>query len=522
MRAVTSGMLHIECSIAIKDILDFEIENWKNTHTIVRISGSVSEEEGISFINKKLEGAPLTVSAISDNEPLLIFSGKVDNIQISHEGKEYMAVLQGISATVQLDSKEKCRSFQFVDMTYKELVREVLKDTPGAEVIFYIEDKKIGCPIYQYQETDWDFLKRIASQLGTSILPAAISQKPELYFGLPKGKRQEENLQIETVWFDQSYYKFLSGSYPVKKGQFVCRDIISYEKWKIGDRLILEDGTEAAIVAMQGKLWKGLLTWRYTAAAPDSFGTARYENTRIAGISLPGTVIGTQGENIRVWLDIDGDQPLDQAFYYPWSPETGNILYCMPEVGERVEITFDDERGKARGSRCIRRNGAGNGELQDPSKRYFTTAQDKRMCLLPEGIAFLDLKQEVPLKIELYDASGITIESSREITLLAKDGVWLNGESVFFQAPQEVSIVRRDLANPTVINMCNGFDAIGKYSEVRMKGSGGAEFPILESEETVYDIGTEAQNAVMTSTPCLAGKTETERKITGAKVNAIS
>jgi hypothetical protein len=58
-----------------------------------------------------------------------------------------------------------------------------------------LEDRK---PIYQYRETDWEFLKRIAGQLGTSMLPGGVSLKPELYFGLPLGysqKRKESGLR---------------------------------------------------------------------------------------------------------------------------------------------------------------------------------------------------------------------------------------------------------------------------------------------------------------------------------------
>lgn len=29
-------------------------------------------------------------------------------------------------------------------------------------------------------------------------------------------------------------------------------------------------------------------------------------------------------------------------------PETGNLMYCMPEAGERITISFDDGEGTAR------------------------------------------------------------------------------------------------------------------------------------------------------------------------------
>lgn len=522
MKAITVDLLDVQCGLAIQYILGFELEQRKNAHTLVRITGILSGDEGESAVSNMLEGTPLTVSAIGEDEPQLLFGGFVNNLQVTHEGGGYTAVLEGISSTELLDCEEKCRSFQDVDMTYKELVRKVLAGTPETEVIFNITDQKIGCPVYQYQETDWDFLKRVASRLGTSLLPAGISSKPELYFGLPRGEYQGgDGVRVDRIWFDQSYYQFLEEPVHIEKSSFICRDIVSYEKWKCGDRLLTEDGAEGVVTAIQAKLTEGLLTWYYTTAKPEAFGMPKYENQRLAGISLAGTVLETQGESLRIWLDIDQEQPGSKAFWYPWMPETGNLMYCMPEAGERVEITLDDARGNARGSRCIRRNAEGHGELRDPSKRCLTAAQDKRMYLLPESVGFADMKQKVPLKIDIDDSSGITLESSRGIDLLAKGGVWLKAEIISFAAPQEISIVRRDLANPTVINMCNGFDSIGKFGEVRMEGGGGADFPIMESNTDEYEMSEELKEAAMASTPSIAGSTEIERKITGTMVDAI-
>lgn len=521
MKAITVDMLEIQCGLVIEDILGFELEQRKNTHTMVRIWGIVSEAEGVSPVLSKLEGTPLTVSAIGEEESQLLFGGLVNALQVVHEGGGYTAVLEGISSTGLFDCEKKCRSFQDVDMTYKELVRKILADTPGAEVIFHITDQKIGYPVYQYQETDWDFLKRVASQLGTSLLPAAISSKPELYIGIPYGERHVDSVQVGRIWFERSYFEFLRKSMQVKKSSFVCYDIVSYEKWGCGDTLVMENGMEAVVTAIKAKLTDGLLVCYYTTSQPEAFGTPRYENPRLAGLSLVGTVLETQGESFRIWFDIDKEQSIDEAFWYSWMPETGNQMYCMPEIGERVEIRLDDAQGNARGIQCIRQNVDGHFELHNPSNRYFTTTQDKRMYLLPESFGFVDLKQNVPLKIDIGDSFGVTIESNRGIDLLAKNGVWLKAGFLSFQAPQEISIVRRDLANPTVLNMCNGFDSIGKFGEVRTGGESGADFPNLDSNMDEYEISEEVEEAIVASTPCVAGGTEIERKIIGSKVDSI-
>jgi len=69
--------------------------------------------------------------------------------------------------------------------------------------------------------------------------------------------------------------------------------------------------------------------------------------------------------------------------------------------------------------------------------------------------------------------------------------------------------------------MCNGFDSIGKYGEVKTAGTNRTGFPILGSSETEeYDIGG-AEAAIMGSTPCKAGNTELEKYVIGSQVQQV-
>jgi hypothetical protein len=526
MNAVTSGNLIINSILNINEVIEFEMNTKKNCHTLAKLKGYISEDIGVSPILQKLEGSSISVTGIyGDGNEICppVFCGLINRVSIWQDGNGYTAEIEAVSPTDLLDREEKSRSFQNIDMTYKELVRHVLADTANTEVIFHIEDRKIGTPVYQYKETDWEFLKRIAGQLGTSLLPGGVSVKPVLYFGLPRGEfREGEEARKEKTWFDQSYDTYDKERYHFSKSQFICHEISSYENWKVGDGITMRDNSNKVVLAKRCTLKQGLLVYTYTVGSPEAFGTARYDNAQMTGVSLAGTVLETKGECVRVSLDMDGAQNGQEVFWYPWLPETGNLMYCMPEIGERIWITFDDGDGNARASGSIRKNGTGNGEMADPSKRYLTTAKNKRMYLLPDCLGFVDLKQKVPLKVEIHDSLGANIESSKELTVLAKKGVWLKASRISFLAPQEISLVRRDLASPAVINLCNGFDSIGKFGKVKMERSGDVGFPATESTDTAkYDLNG-AENAVLASTPCAAGSTELERQVTGTKVNFVT
>lgn len=104
------------------------------------------------------------------------------------------------------------------------------------------------------------------------------------------------------------------------------------------------------------------------------------------------------------------------------------------------------------------------------------------MYLTPDAIGFRDLKQKKILQAELKDDTGASLISPAHFTITAKENVGLKGDHILFQAPQEISLVKKAVS-PTVLNMCNGFDLIGAADSVVMEGSGEDEFPFFSQEE---------------------------------------
>lgn len=71
-------------------------------------------------------------------------------------------------------------------MTYDELIGKVLKDYSGHSFTQWVgEGKKIGKPLFQYKETDWSFLKRVASELNSQLFCDIIEPRNMFYFGTP-------------------------------------------------------------------------------------------------------------------------------------------------------------------------------------------------------------------------------------------------------------------------------------------------------------------------------------------------
>ena len=223
MPTITSGEIRVETVIPIEDLLDFSMDTQKNSHAVISLKGLIPQEVGEDALFVPMETADLKVWT-GDK---LLFRGLIKEAQVVHEGGGYQIFIQGISNTIRLDYEKKNRTFQNCNSTYQEVMREVLEDTTGANLNFCASDRKIETPLYQIEETDWEFIKRLASHLETSIAPFVLTGIPDIYVGIPQGRvHSRENLDTfsEKVWID-------------KERKSICRQIKTYEDFSVGDRI---------------------------------------------------------------------------------------------------------------------------------------------------------------------------------------------------------------------------------------------------------------------------------------------
>lgn len=509
MPAITSGEIRIETAIPIEDLQDFSMEIKKDSHAVMSLQGFVPQEAGEEALFGAMENADLKVWT-GDK---LLFRGMIREVQIAQEGLGYQVFLQGISQTAWLDYEKKNRTFQNSNRTYQEVMREVLEDTAGADLNFYASDRKTGAPLYQIEETDWEFIRRLASHLGLSIVPSVLTGKPEVNIGLPTGRiHNQESMDAygESVWFD-------------KEKMSLCRIIRTREDMEPGDQVKWE-GINYTVTDKSCRLDRGLLCFKYGLAVKGGFATKKCDNPNASGRLLSARVLETKDEQVKVKFDIDKSQPVEEAFWYPWRPDAGNIMYCMPEKGEQVYIHLAEHSKEQAWAVCgIHGNGKGNPEMQI-TDRYFTTSDMKRMYLLPDRMGFQDLKKTSPFRLSLADDSGVSAASNKNLVISARDTIGMKGSNLFFQAPKEVSLVRRDSFSPTVINICNGFDSIGATNEVTMSGAGSTGFPLFheykQGEEMEYGLAG-MEKKMIASTPCKALKSGIEKQIRGIQVDHI-
>ena len=140
-------------------------------------------------------------------------------------------------------------------------------------------------------------------------------------------------------------------------------------------------------------------------------------------MTLLGEVAKNDGEDVYLKLDIDGGG--GGEYGYPWRPETGNLMYCMPQVGTRVSLYFPSEDEQAAMAvNCIRTNGGSCAGMSDPTKRSFVTEHGKEMQLYPE-------------EMKLSGGGGkVHLEDASKLEIVSEKGLQIVGQSVVMEAPR--------------------------------------------------------------------------------------
>ena len=485
-RRIEYSDLKFISSFAMEKILDFQTWEVPGEHARGNFRLLLSENEtGINSMN-----APIQLLG-QGNTAGALFSGYPEKVEIKEERGYRIADIQAVSGTILLDQKKSNRVFQKKAQTYMGIANTITADTEHSACILPGSDMQTGGTLIQYQETDWNFLKRMASQLGLPLVPDISYYYPRFYLGLPEGEKKElgEILSCD-MCFDGRYYA-VSGRCTVDRKDFICYDVVTGTRLSLGDRVTYE-GRELTVSRKKTELVRGEVLFTYRLAGESYTRVAPEENPDYTGMSFVGEVTAACGE--RVELAFDMDRASAGGNSYGFAPATGNLMYCMPQVGTKAAL-YLGSGNEAQGvvSGCIRTNGASCEGTGSPEKKGFCSEHGKGMSLYPQSMG-MDGGEAGKLTME--DGSGTLLGSSGSLLLLAKEGIRL--ESMTGIAVHGVSDIMV-LCGAGTSSLCvNGsVDMMGALT-----GLGGSTYrnyaPYADApEEGKFDWGGFTRNLVM-------------------------
>ena len=454
-RRIEYSDLKFISSFAMEKILDFQ--TWEDPGEHARGNFRLLLSENGTDINSM--NAPIQLLG-QGNTAGALFSGYPEKVEIKEERGYRIADIQAVSGTILLDQKKSNRVFQKKVQTYMGIASAVTADTDHSACILPGSDMRTGGTLIQYQETDWRFLKRMASQLGLPLVPDTSYYYPRFYLGLPEGEKKElgEILSCD-MCFDGRYYA-VSGKCLVDREDFICYDVVTRTSLSLGDRVTYE-GRELLVSRKKTELAGGEVIFTYRLAGNSYTWIPWEDNPDYTGMSFVGSIVGTQGEQVEVAFDID--KTAAGGNRYGFAPATGNLMYCMPQKGTKTSLYIgngDEAQGIATG--CIRTNGSTCEGTGSPEKKSFRSEHGKGMDLYPQRMG---LDGGETGKITFEDETGTTIESNGGLVLMAKEGIRLESMTgIAMQGMSDIMALYSEGASSLCVN--GSVDMLGRRTSL--------------------------------------------------------
>lgn len=457
MAGITYKDLEIQGGIGLKDLYDLEILTQPNHHATAYLKGMLEEATGTEEVEKLAENQMLIIKSKAAHNTGVLFKGYIRKASVKEQNQYYTVEIEAVSTTILLDEEAKQRAYQNKDLTYGQLVEKVLAPTTGMASYTAPEaqSRTMEAPLIAYKETDWEFLLRIASHLNLAVVPDETADKPVFTFGIQNigsadARPFNENGGPSHTFFEKDFRTgILSGAYfkksaaveGVNASDFRYYEVTSQNNYSIGMKAAFDEKS-LTICSKRAKLIKDEIIFTYRLGKEKAMGMPLHYNEKLQGRVLEGTVLDTKEELVKISLDIDDASSKGKEYEYEWIPETGNIMYCMPEKGTRVALYVGgaDER-IAWAIHNIRTNGETCKDTQDYEKRYFTTEPKKRYFLKKKETGFsTEDKDDGKIMFALQDENGICFKSDKNITVYADGDITINGKSMAGSAKSSVLV----------------------------------------------------------------------------------
>lgn len=372
-------------------IESFSMDASFNEHVSVELGLLVEEETIEPAIHGIADGDGIEV--YEDGRDGILFAGKITDTWMKKERGLCSMSLKALSYTMEWSLAPVSQSFQDLDLTYEQVLKKVLLDQPGAEIIDSVtQGAAIPDFLIQYEESDWTFLVRLASHFGTFLIPDCCAAHGRAYFGLP-------DLGEETVLYGEEYQQIKDMDQQYRIGDAIGLLPQENIRWELAAHRSLRlaqgvrfEGISAVVTRIKYRTVRGELVRSYELSRRKGVLCPIKKNPHIFGMSIPATVKERAGNCVRVHFNIDPvyeNAPNNK--FFPYAIES-SFIYCMPEVGSQVHIYFPGaDESSAVAVHAVRMTtdksgGSDKGYAQIPDNKSFSNVNGAELLFMQGGI----------------------------------------------------------------------------------------------------------------------------------------
>lgn len=470
--------IYIELPYPVVQIIDVKKQEGLNQHACLQITAVIEDEKAEEYVFQMVEGQKIKAGFDNENNSVF-FAGYIEAVSVFYDRGQAMLSLIASSFTKKWDIVKRKRSFQDLDLTYEAIINQVLSGFEKASWISKAETtKKIGGLILQYEETDWEFLCRLASHFNTFLMVDPSNERGQVFFGLPEINRGNI-VEGNDYTISQDIQRYQSYTQNTLQ-EFMIQDNLG---WNVSGRTSYQLGEQVywkqvacQVTGLSMETKESEIWYIHHLERTAGVKTQRYGNQKISGLSLPATIKERKGNCLRVHFLIDDNYTKGNHAYFTFAIETTS-WYCLPEEGSLVHIYFQNwDEASAIAIHGMRTTGisgsskstgsvSAKGAVSDKS---FSTSDGKAMKFTETGISF---------ESDENQASVIT---------LSKDGsLNLNGKNIVISSPDKIEAGKAE-----VIKGEEKTEVIAKNLELECE-AGVAAIGIVELGEEEVNLSTD-------------------------------
>ncbi|GIO86800.1 hypothetical protein J25TS5_37320 [Paenibacillus faecis] len=423
---------HIQFPYPITAVRYLHVDRQFNEHTQCNLSIVMTEEHAMACLEKGSMRDTVHIRRETPEGTEYWFSGGIAAVDMDVEDGIWHVSVRAISRTYDMDHQRMSRSYQNKNLTYTSLIKQLVAPYKDGDAMNEATepDATIGRLLVQYQETDWQFMKRVASLVGTVILPDVVLDAPRVYFGVPDFSWGKQ-LHVYRYTMTQDRELYLQTHVGYSDTRTNSADYVSYE---VTSRQYVQVGDN---VSFKGQMWvvysadmrydQGIVTYAYKLVQRSGIRSLVRQNHRIQGVSLGGKVISRANNMVKVHLDIDEEHDNGGNWWFPYSSEGNNMFHALPEEGARINVYFPGgEEKKAIAVNAVRgrhEEMKGRTVFQKPTTKVFHVPGNAKMELGEDGVLF----EKNTVRLHL-NADDITLESDENILIVAANDLELGSK----------------------------------------------------------------------------------------------
>lgn len=415
------------------DIVELRLEEETGRHGWLSVSGHIRDEEEERCLGLLSGDVWEQVQLVGkEGEIRTLFVGIVTDFTIACINDQKCLTLTVMTGSCLMDRQEHLRTWQDGACTYEQIFRGITADYQESGTDFskpYAETT--GELVLQYHETDWTFLKRLASRRGQSLVPDPYRKGVRFSYGLPQGEafRLSEGGKYR-MKKDLNEYRDKTG-----RGLVMSEDdcleymVEERELHRIGDYTMLY-GEKFCLYKMTGRYAGGEMLFDcHMKKEKGLLEPERYE-LKMAGCSLSARILAVKEDRVQVAVMDDENTGQAVSIWYPYatvySTPDGTGWYCMPEPGDSVRLTIPQKEERDAFVISSVHVETNSGDRKDPSHKVFKSKYQKEVRFTPDSIV---ITNNQGTQIALTDAEGIQIVSARSILLEAAQDLTISSET---------------------------------------------------------------------------------------------